>query len=482
MRGKIIAVFSVIVIVSGLLAFVLIRAVLGDKLSSVERAKADASRSASAASAQLQLEALAQQRWLGDQSRDPQVREPFQADTAAARGEFATAQSNRLFSRAQAEFPGAQPTLVAFVDEMGKAVGRNGGALMRGDDLGKVYPGLLDALKRGSTASDVWVNRQRNEQMFVSYAAVRDAVGKPLGVLLLGSPLDDGRITNVSELTSGRPLVVAITQGDAIEVVAKSNNTPPSFVSILSEGLMKGAIASALAASRPTELQNAPVGEEAFGVGLAGYGDGKRAALVAVSEVALIDNVSGLLLGPILGAMLISLVLVVAAGVFFGSYISRPIVELEEGLLQIINGQGDRRFEMEHAEFGGLIFRINTLLNTLMEVPEDNTDEQGRPSTAPSNEAFREALSVDERGTESVDRSAVALLKAEAPEAYYQRLYTEYVQAKKTIGDPGEPPTREAFMQRLKSLEAEASAKGKLVRYKVEVRDGKLSVVAVPLD
>jgi hypothetical protein len=54
---------------------------------------------------------------------------------------------------------------------------------------------------------------------------------------------------------------------------------------------------------------------------------------------------------------------------------------MEEGLLQIINGKTDLRFEIEHPDLGGLIFRINSLLNALMGVPE--TDEEGRTSTSP---------------------------------------------------------------------------------------------------
>ena len=67
----------------------------------------------------------------------------------------------------------------------------------------------------------------------------------------------------------------------------------------------------------------------------------------------------------------------IAGGVLLGNYISRPISEIEDGLLAIINGSSDLRFQLEHAELGGLVFRINSLLNALMGVPEDTTDEQG---------------------------------------------------------------------------------------------------------
>ena len=63
----------------------------------------------------------------------------------------------------------------------------------------------------------------------------------------------------------------------------------------------------------------------------------------------------------------------------------------------ILNGRTDLRFEIEHAELGGLVFRLNSLLNQLMGVQEDDTDEDGRPSRPPAASDFSDALAVDER-------------------------------------------------------------------------------------
>jgi hypothetical protein len=86
-------------------------------------------------------------------------------------------------------------------------------------------------------------------------------------------------------------------------------------------------------------------------------------------------------LWPVFAVAVLGILLVVAGGFVLGNFISEPISEIEEGLLQIINGKTDLRFQLEHPELGGLIFRINSLLNALMGVPE--TDEEGRTSSAP---------------------------------------------------------------------------------------------------
>ena len=62
--------------------------------------------------------------------------------------------------------------MVLFVDAQGVAIGRNGSALMRGDKMADAYPALADSLKTGHTTSDIWINRERQEQLLTSYAPV----------------------------------------------------------------------------------------------------------------------------------------------------------------------------------------------------------------------------------------------------------------------------------------------------------------------
>ena len=120
------------------------------------------------------------------------------------------------------------------------------------------------------------------------------------------------------------------------------------------------------------------------------YGYGKtNAVLLAALPSSLVGSVSGLL-WPVLAIGGLGLLLVVVGGVLLGNYISAPISELEDGLLAIINGQSDLRFQLEHPELGGLVFRINSLLNAMMGVAEDTTDDQGRPSQGPSAQGFQD--------------------------------------------------------------------------------------------
>ncbi|MBN2714332.1 MAG: hypothetical protein JXX14_00680, partial [Deltaproteobacteria bacterium] len=76
----------------------------------------------------------------------------------------------------------------------------------------------------------------------------------------------------------------------------------------------------------------------------------------------------------ILGTILCLIVI----GVLLENHFVKPIIEIEEGVLKIINGDTDYRFDVVSDEVGGLSYRINQLVNALTlqdEAPEDNEEE-----------------------------------------------------------------------------------------------------------
>lgn len=481
MRGKLIAVFSTVVLIVGVLSYALARAIASKDVGDQE----DAPRALNAGMAELHVQGLSMERWLGAQALDPKLRDPFKAGTAGARAEAATNEANRLADAATAspELGGVQPTVVLFVSAKGVVLGRNGSALMRGDDLGKVYPRLLEAMTAGKTGSDVWVNRARNEQLLASYVPIRDEDGATwLGAVVVGTSLNDERLKNASDRTSGRYLIAVVPNGDALDVVAKSTGTPAALTEALIKSPAKERALSALNTGQMVDLDGLPEGYSAKTRPLEGYGE--RSALLVCATAQDQSELIRALLWPALGVTLLGLVLVVLASVIIDTYLSRPISELEEGLLAIMNGKTDLRFEIEHAELGGLVFRINSLLNQLLGVQEDDTDEQGRPSRSPTAGSFEDALSVDERmatlsGSDVADAKE---LREEADSSYYARIFREYIEAKRSLGDPVDHITQEAFISRIMASERDMAAKhGKPVRYKVEVQGKEVMLLAVPL-
>jgi hypothetical protein len=483
MRNKIILVNITIVLIVGLLSWVLVRSSLNAAAANPAQVANDAKHAALGASARFQLDALRTERWLAIRAAEPATADAVNRGTSNAQGEAATERCDAVATAAKGAFDSA-PSLVAIVDAAGKTVGRNGSRMMRGENLAAVYPGLKDALASGHSGSDVWANAARSDQYLASYAPFRDAQGAVVGAMVLGTPLND-ELSRVSDATTGRGLMLVEASGGDIKAVAHSTVSDPGLESGLAgsaKDAIKGVIDSghaAAAESGTVVIAAAPLEQ---------VGNGKHVAIAGAVPAMLIENASGLAT-PVLGVMALGIVIVIVSGWLLGNYISRPISQLEEGLLMILNGQSDKRFELDHPDLGGLAFRIDQLLNQLMGVEEDNTDDDGRVSKAPSQSNFTDVMSVDDKsaakvaaGEQTMDPAVVTRLANEPPQEYYGRIYREYIAAKRTLGEATEHITEEAFSNRIQGMEKEASNKyGRAVRYEVRSSGKEVVLLAVPL-
>lgn len=383
MRSKIIIVNAGIVVIVAVLSFVLLGTGLRGVLADPSARKGEVERAIRGANAQLELDGLLLERWLAEQATRPEVHGVFSGGTERARSDSATQQADKIRETAVANpmFAKIPPSMVLFVDAQGVAIGRNGSALMRGDKMAEAYPSLAEALKTGHTTSDVWLNRERQEQILASYAPVRGDDGAIQGALIIGTPLNDERLSRTSGLTSGEALVLGVkTAAGKIEIIAKSEQVGSDVLGLIQSPAVLDAAAAALGSGNLTHVGVAAKDYLVATAPLSGYGGGNNAAILAAAPASLVASITNLL-WPVFAVAGLGILLVIAGGVVLGNYISQPISEVEEGLLQIINGKTDLRFQLEHEELGGLIFRINSLLNALMGVPE--TDEEGRTSAAP---------------------------------------------------------------------------------------------------
>ena len=479
MRLKIIAVFSLIVLLLGGLMLV-----VSIYTSAAPVDAAEAPRALQAAVVQLELDGMATERWLSTQAKDAAVREPFGISDKLgdARARKATEVCDALRGKAAKvpELSNVASDFIALVDAKGVVLGRDQLTAMRNEDLGKVYPSLKAALDAKAPMSDVWLEKTLNHQHLVSFAPVVGDDGKLLGGIIYASLLNDARLNATSAKTSAKPLLVLSKAGNGVEVIAKSEQADATMAGTLGKGPAADAISKNAGDAMDVPGFGATAAAKARG--LEGYGDdGNKVAVVAV-VTAPPTNI-GKIAVPVLVLTGLGILLVVLAGYMLDAYIMRPIAEIEEGLLGIMNGQTNRRFEIEHAELGGVVFRLNSLLNQLFQVTEDDTDSEGRPSTAPSGKGFKEAIAVDESMAESGTSPAdAASLRNEPEGTYYGRLFDEYIAAKRSAGDPTDHITRDEFIERIRTSEREMAAKhGKPVRYKVESKENKVILIAIPL-
>ena len=390
MRFKIIIVNAGIVVLTTILTYVLLVSSLRGVISDPNERKREVERALRAASSQLTLDALRLERWLEGNVGTESIRAALAMPTPEARQQAALVEANRLREAAQSDprFSKMTPSLVALVDSEGVVASRDGSNLMRGEKLADAYPALAEALKTGRAGSSVWINRQRQEQLLASYAPVRGENGTVVGAVVVGTPLNDERISRTSELTSGTTLIFASVAEKGVEIVADSADSTSTTVSLASSTPVAAAARAALSTGNVANAEGV-LEKSLFGaIPLDGYA-GNAAVLIAAIPAERVDGMLSVL-WPVLAVGALGLFLVGLGGVLLGNYISQPISELEDGLLAIINGQSDLRFQIEHDVLGGLVFRINSLLNAMTGVPEDTTDEQGRPSKAPSAADFQE--------------------------------------------------------------------------------------------
>jgi hypothetical protein len=472
MRIKIIVANAIIVVILGILSFFVVRQSLNGAVNNQAAQRARAVQDASTASARLQLNALEIERWLTAKAQDAATQGVMTAATADARGNAASALCDKLATEAKAI---ATPAIVAVIDANGKFVGRNGSTLSRGEDAAGRYASFSVALSRGVAGSDIWSTKERSDQYVMSYAPIRDDKDKVVGALALGVTLTD-QLSRVSEGLSGRGIVLGVAEADGVRVVATKAGDDVK-ARLEGDGLT---LAKTVVASGPSTSE---LGEVVVaGARLESFGDGKRSVVLAAGPASLVEGLDSVPLS-LLFIMLLGLIMVVAAGYMLGSSISNPIATLEEGLLAIINGQHDKRFNLEHPDLGGLAFRIDQLLNSLMGIEEDTSDADGKishTSMAPAPANFRDLE--DKQVDPSTDPAYAQKLANEPAEAYYARLYAEYISAKKGLGEAVDHITEPTFRQRIVSMEAEASQKqGKAVRYHVRATGREVVLVAIPL-
>jgi hypothetical protein len=478
MRLKIILPNAIIVLLVGLLSYVVVR----QRLMTLEDpsvVRAQIERTAAGVAGQLQLQLLRGERWLAEKGENHEaLRDRLSTlgledkgrreKTSAALGEL-----KRHAAEAKTVFADP-PDIAAIVDKDGKAVGRSDDTqTYAGDDFGKEYPALAAALKENRTGSDIWLSSRFAHKHLVSYAPVRDAAGKALGAVVFLWSLSDARLANVTDAAAA----LVVLESGAPKIKAKANDTmAPGFAADI-EGAQKDSVVRAMKNNNDTFTTGAVAGSVAA---LRNVGNGDVAAVAVARRLSAIESPDSIV-WPILAACGLGLAFVIIAGSILGGYITEPVGTMEESLLQVINGNTNHRVEIEHAELGGLAFRINQLLNTVLGVEEDTTDDQGRPSSPPQQGHFQEAMAVDE-GRGAPDAAQAAALAQEPEAAYYARIYREYIDAKRANGEGTDGITEQVFTDRIRSMEADQLQKtGRPHRYAIQRSGGQVRMLAIPI-
>jgi hypothetical protein len=181
-----------------------------------------------------------------------------------------------------------------------------------------------------------------------------------------------------------------------------------------------------------------------------------------------------LLLG--LGALMISLVAISLTA----KRILGPLDEIELGINDIINGNIERTFRPVGSDLDGLANSLNVMLARLLGRPEPGEEEFDEDGNIVQPEGG--ALNVDSETLPAKDAEVLALAQEPEPD-YYKRVYGEYISARKQLGDNVQNVSYESFVTKVRLNEANLKKKYecRAVRFKIVVKDGRVTLKPVPI-
>ncbi|MBK8168894.1 MAG: hypothetical protein IPK60_00960 [Sandaracinaceae bacterium] len=477
MRLKIIAGNLIAVLLLGLVSFAVVRSQLTTKLTADVDAKINTDRQLLDRSWRLSNLEFVQQ--VDERARTREMSDALAAgsNTRTARA-FQAAESTAAWFRDPSR-RGALPDVVFITDETGAVIVRNADINRNhGLALGQSLPSVRTALATGTAQVDVWTKTDEDKVMQTAIAPIRNDQSVVVGALVVGFDISNGYAQREAGVL-GRDVAFLI----AGKVYSSSLETERSTAlrAFLFGGPGNAAATAALAANggdpQPWE---ATLGGDTY-IGVTGHlanSTATPAAFVVLgNRSAATEKVS--VTNIILLLTLLFTILVLVYGFVVGGALEKPIEEIEEGVLAVINGRHDLRLDIESAELGGLAYRINQLLNVFTGVQETSDDSSGGDDGADWNDkAFADPVGGGASGgNEAVDDPAMAAQLAAEPEAaYFARVYREYVAAKQANGENVSNIPQDKFIQRLKGNEEALVKKHacKMVRFKVETRGSQV--------
>lgn len=494
MRLKIIAGNLVAVLVIGLIAFFVVRSSVEESLST--QLTADMRRGQRLFDRSFRLSSVEFLNNAVDRASTRELRVVFNAI-----GE--QDQRQRAYNQCQAiaqwfrdpSRRGAPPDIVAVTDETGKCIARDT-EINRcfGNQLFQEVPSLREAIGDGRARHDAWFKSDENKLMQTAIAPVRNESGTVIGALIVGYDLSNG-------VAQGESEVLARDVAFLTEATIYSSSLSGEMVSPLQAqlfGEQEAATRGALSGT-PSTVWTTELGGDEYVAVTAPLPMTPSAEVAYVllgnrTEALALTSVSYL----VLGLMALLLLIVAIYGFIIGTQLLRPLEAIEEGVLGVINGRTDLRIDVESAEFGGLAYRINQLINVFTGVAEE--DEDGRVASTASvrppamgsaegdgwqGAEFRASMtspssSSGEGGARDPidDPHVAAQLGAEPDEAYFGRVFQEYVAAKRAVGEDVSSIPQERFIKRLQANgEALAKKHGvRLVRFQVQTEGNQVAL------
>ncbi|NMC71375.1 MAG: hypothetical protein GYA57_15090, partial [Myxococcales bacterium] len=353
--------------------------------------------------------------------------------------------------------------------------------------LGELFEGLggaagakvLQAVRSGAIYRDIWVTREDYRDALTGFVhavmvpVLSPSSGMTVGLLAIGVKTEN--LARVARDAKAKVVLARKTSKQGVETIQLlGDGNDDEKVESLPEGFRKEvatafdadlrAVAGISATDKggkglrpPRDFEYGGTTYLARAVGLTNdvgqitrddpsFAVGYLAMIVLVDKTHAMAALSSMWLVWLLTA--VAFVIAIIAALVIAHGLLRPITQIEDGLLRIMNGDWTHRFDVQSAELGGLSYRINQLMAALL-----GDEEEG------------EAMADDEAAA------------ADPREAYYQQLYEKFQAAQKQIKQDPNAVSFADFRARLVDNEKKILEKnpGKQVEFEILVQGSQIT-------
>jgi PAS domain-containing protein len=380
MRLKIIAGNLIAVLFLGVASYVLIRSQIQSNLGAEVDSRMDRKRELFERSWRLSTMEFVDQ--VREIASGPVVRQVFAGldEKSRRRRAFEAVEGIEAWFRDPVRGRPGPPDFVAIVDETGKVLSRNKDInRMYGVSLASRLPSLQDVLMRNVARDDVWNNDDERKLFQTAIAPVFRDAGTLLGAVVVAYDISNG-VAQREAAILGNDVAFVTDQK------VYSSSLPLGVAEHLRTYLTdrgKSDLQNALGQDgRVSSVWQARLGDDTYSgvIGPLGRTLSQPFAYVVLANRSALQSLASPL-GLLLLLTVLSAVFVIFYGIVLGTNFIQPIEDIEEGILNVINGNTSYRIEVESQELGGLAYRVNQLINVFTGVDEE--DAEGRVSKPP---------------------------------------------------------------------------------------------------